>query len=77
VQTDEIAKLVVLNVDANEFPGKMQVSKKPLKDDNHMVEHVETVRKKEIKASVKYKTNHPVNNPTIVSSSSDDEWESF
>ena len=77
VQTDEIAKLVVLNVDANEFHGKMKVSKKPLKDDNHTVEHVETVRKKEIKASVKYKTNHPVNNPTIVSSSSDDEWESF
>jgi len=76
-QTDEISKLMVLNVDEQEFSGKSEVKRKPLTEDNHQVEHVEKVKKKEIKATVKYKTKHPVNNPTIVASVSDEEWESF
>ncbi len=76
-QTDEISKLVVISADKKEFSGKMKVKREPLKDESNTAEHVEKVKKKEIKASVKYKTNHPVNNPTIVSSVSDDEWESF
>ncbi len=76
-QTDEISKLVVISADKKEFSGKMKVKREPLKDESNTAEHVEKVKKKEIKASVKYKTNHPVNNPTIVSSASDDEWESF
>jgi len=76
-QTDELAKLVVLNADEKEFPGKQKVRKKDLKDDNHVVEHVETVSRQEVKSSSQYNTNRPVNNPTVVDSSSDDEWESF
>jgi len=81
VITDEIAKLVVSNADAKEFIGKNEVKAKDLNlqsNSSYDIKPVQTLHKKpQINTTIK--NNHKIakNEIKVISTNSNDEWESF